>query len=220
MRKQKMGIKKNTSPLVSAIADLKEELAIKIVREYIALNHDPIALIAECQEGLRQVGERYEKQKYYLSGLVMGGEIFKEVTELVQSSIKNQEVGESKGKVLIGTVAGDIHDLGKNVAKILLQGNNFSIFDLGVDVHPAIFLQQAKEIKPDIIGLSCLITSAFDSMRVTIKVLRDGGCQVPIIIGGSQLHEAVSKYTGADYWVNNASSGVEICNKLVSLPRG
>ncbi|MBN2402743.1 MAG: cobalamin-dependent protein [Spirochaetes bacterium] len=203
------------SRLVSAIANLKEELTLQIVNEKLSLDIDPVNLLAEFQEGLRIVGERYEKQQYYLSGLVMGGEIFRETMELIKPYIKNRKFNDAKTKVLIGTVAGDIHDLGKNLVKMILEYNNFSVFDLGVDVKPAEFLNQVKEIEPDIIGLSGLIVIAYDSMRETIKLLRDENCKQPIIIGGSPLNEAVSKYTGADYWVTDAITGVDICKKIV-----
>jgi methanogenic corrinoid protein MtbC1 len=218
MRNRNMSTKNNPSRLISAIAHLKEDAALNIVRGCLASGNDPVALIAECQEGLRRVGERYEKQKYYLSGLVMGGEIFTEVTALIQESLQNQNLGETTGKVLIGTVAGDIHDLGKNIFKMLLKCYNFSVFDLGVDTSPAEFLKQAKEIQPDIIGLSGLITSTYNSMRETVQVLHEGGCFTPIIIGGSLLNESVFKYTGADYWVTDANTGVQICQKLLSVP--
>jgi methanogenic corrinoid protein MtbC1 len=204
-----------TSRLVSAIANLKEKLVLQIVNEQILHNIDPVNLLAEFQEGLRIVGKRYEKQQYYLSGLVMGGEIFRETMELIKPYIKNKKINEIKAKVLIGTVAGDIHDLGKNLVKMILEYNNFSVFDLGVDVKPAEFLKQAKEINPDIIGLSGLIVFAYDSMRETVRLLREENCRQPVIIGGSPLNEAVSKYTGADYWVTDAITGLDICNMIV-----
>jgi methanogenic corrinoid protein MtbC1 len=203
------------SRLISAIVDLKEELVLQIVNELLSRNTDPANLLTEFQKGLRLVGERYEKQQYYLSGLVMGGEIFRETMEIIKPYIKNRKFNEIKAKVLIGTVAGDIHDLGKNLVKMILEYNNFSVIDLGVDVKPAEFLKQVNEIKPDIIGLSGLIVIAYESMRETIKLLRDENCKQPVIIGGSPLNEAVSKYTGADYWVTDAICGVEICNKII-----
>ena len=212
--------KKKKKPLVAAISDLKEDLAIDIVKKHLASNKDPIALIAECQEGLRLVGQRYENQEYFLAGLIMGGEIFKEVTELIQNTMKDPKSNKTnRAIVLIGTVAGDIHDLGKDIVKMLLKGHNFSVFDLGVDVPPSLFLDQAKAIQPDIIGLSGLIMNSYESMGETIQALRDGGIITPIIIGGSLLSETVFKHTGADYWTTDANTGVEICKQLVSSPK-
>jgi methanogenic corrinoid protein MtbC1 len=202
------------SPLVSAIADLKEELALNLVKESMSNQTRTSEILAECQQGLGIVGERYQRQHYYLSGLVMAGEIFSEITKLLKTSVRYQDYARKSGKVLIGTVAGDIHDLGKNITLMLLESNNYEVVDIGVDIPAEEFLKQAHENQPDIIGLSGLITIAYDSMRNTINLLKSEGLKIPIIIGGSLLNENVCKYTGADYWVNDASSGLLICQKL------
>lgn len=206
------------SRLVSAIANLNEKLAVNLVRQRLAENDDPLALIADCQKGLQRVGERYAERKYYLSGLIMGGEIFCEVMELIRPTMERRISSTSSGKILLGTVEGDIHDLGKNIFKLLLSCYKLTVYDLGVDVAPAEFLRQARKLEPDILGLSGLITKAYDSMRETVRLFRQEGYQIPIIIGGSQLSEEVLQYTGADYWVNNADAGVELCLRL--LKRG
>lgn len=212
-----MSHKDKHTQLISAIADLKEELALSLIRERLADKDDPDTLVADCQEGMRQVGERYARRQYYLSGLIVGGEIFCEVMELIRPTVENYISGEVSGKVLLGTVVGDIHDLGKNIVKMLLACSKFMVYDLGVDVPPAEFLKKAKEIQPDIVGLSGLITYAFSSMRETVSLLRQEGCPAPIIIGGSQLDEEVFRYTGADYWVTDAKTGVALCKRLLSV---
>jgi len=161
------------------------------------------------------VGERYAQHKYYLSGLIMGGEIFYEVMELIQPAMENRISGTSSGKILLGTVESDIHDLGKNMFKLLLSCYKLTVYDLGVDVTPEEFLRQAKKLQPDILGLSGLITKAYDSMRETIRLFRQEGYQIPIVIGGSQLSEEVFRYTGADYWVNEADVGVKLFLRLL-----
>lgn len=206
---------KTESQLISAIANLNEELALNLIRERLAENDDPLTLIANCQKGLQQVGERYAQHKYYLSGLIMGGEIFYEVMELIQPAMENRISGTSSGKILLGTVESDIHDLGKNMVKLLLSCYKLTVYDLGVDVPPEEFLRQAKKLQPDILGLSGLITKAYDSMRETIRLFRQEGYQIPIVIGGSQLSEEVFHYTGADYWVNEADVGVKLCLRLL-----
>lgn len=211
-----MSHKDKHTQLISAIADLKEELALSLIRERLADKDNPDTLIADCQEGMRQIGERYAQRQYYLTGLIMGGEIVCEVMELIRPTMENYISGEESGKVLLGTVAGDIHDLGKNIVKMLLACYKFTVYDLGVDVPPAEFLKKAKEIQPDIVGLSGLITYAHSSMRETVSLLRQKGCPAPIIIGGSQLDEEVFRYTGADYWVTDAKTGVALCRRLLS----
>jgi methanogenic corrinoid protein MtbC1 len=206
---------KKESPLILAIAELREEEAVKCVEELIATNYDPLKLIAECQEGMRQVGEHYQRQQYFLSGLIMGGEIFQKVMESIRPVVEKQTYERVTGTILLGTVEGDIHDLGKNIVNTLLTCHKFTVYDLGVDIPPSEFVQKARKLQPDIIGLSGLIAHAYDSMRETVSALRQTGIKTPIIIGGSQLSDAVCKYTRADYWVDSANAGVQICKKLL-----
>ena len=212
---QVMSRMKIQSQLVSAIANLNEELALKLIRDRLAENEDPLILIEDCQKGLQRVGDRYTQHKYYLSGLIMGGEIFYEVMELVRPAMESRISGTSSGKILLGTVQSDIHDLGKNIFRLLLSCYKLTVYDLGVDVPPEEFLRQAKKLQPDIVGLSGLITKAYDSMRETVGLFRKEGYQIPIVIGGSQLSKEVFQYTGADYWVNKADVGVKLCLRLL-----
>ena len=181
---------------------------------------DPLGIIEDCQEGLRQVGERYEQREYFLSGLIMAGEIFRQVMELVQPTLEERLSGNESGTILLGTVRGDIHDIGKNNFSMLLTCYGFSVHDLGVDVAPSEFLLQAVQVKPDIIGLSGLLTSSYEAMGETIKLFRRSGerelLQVPIVIGGNLLNEQVCQFVGADYWVNDAMTGVRLCQKIMA----
>lgn len=202
--------------LISAIAELKEETALALVRQRIAAGDDPLLIMEDCQEGMRQVGKRYEQHQYYLAGLIMGGEIFRLVMELLQPVVESQVSGQASGRILLGTVKGDIHDMGKNIVNMLLSCHEFTVYDLGVDVPPAEFAKRAREIQSDIVGLSGLLTSAYDSMRETVALLRAEGTQAPIIIGGGQINEEVCLYVGADYWTTDAVAGVELCQRLVT----
>ncbi len=169
---------------------------------------------------MRQVGQRYERGEFFVSGLIMSGEIFREVVELVQPLLQQQARGQSSGTVLVGTVSGDIHDIGKNIAGMLLACHGFTVIDLGVDVPPAVFAAKAIETKPDIVGLSGLITASFDAMKATVTALRaqaqEQHCSFPIVIGGGMIDEQVCRYVGADYWVNNAMDGVRLCQRLLA----
>ncbi len=135
-----MSTMKTQSQLIAAIADLNEESALKLIRQRLAENDDPLTLIANCQKGLQRVGERYSQHKYYLSGLIMGGEIFYEVMELIRPAMESRISGTGSGKILLGTVQSDIHDLGKNIVKLLLSCYKLTVYDLGVDVPPEEFL--------------------------------------------------------------------------------
>jgi methanogenic corrinoid protein MtbC1 len=209
--------------LVANIADLNEVAALSLVKERIARGDDPLTITQDCQEGLRIVGERYERKEYYLAGLIMAGEIFRQVMELLQPIIEDRITGDESGVILIGTVQGDIHDIGKNNISMLLTSYGFTVHDLGVDVPPVEFLHQATTIRPGVIGLSGLLTSAYDSMKETIHLIRAAGenavAATPIIIGGNQLNEQVCQYVKADYWVTDAMSGVRICQELLTEKR-
>jgi methanogenic corrinoid protein MtbC1 len=202
--------------LIAAVANLDEETTLRLVRQRLDADDDPLLIIQDCEEGLRQVGLRYERREYYLAGLIMGGEIFREVMEMVQPVIERQVSGQASGCVLLGTVQGDIHDLGKNIVNMLLSCHNLVVHDLGVDVSPITFAEQVAQVQPDIVCLSGLLTSSYDAMRETVALLRAQGYQGAIVIGGGQLSEEVFQYVGADYWTTDAMAGVELCKRLVA----
>ncbi|CAG0928402.1 trimethylamine corrinoid protein [Thermoflexales bacterium] len=211
---------KSRDQLIPLLADLEEEAVLLLVRERLAAGGDPLQIIEECNEGLRQVGQRYEQGEFFVSGLIMSGEIFREVVELVQPLLAQQTRGQSSGTVLVGTVSGDIHDIGKNIAGMLLACHGFTVVDLGVDVPPAVFASKAIELQPDVVGLSGLITASFDAMKTTVLTLRSEAhaqrCSFPVVIGGGMMDEQVCRYVGADYWVANAMDGVRLCQRLVA----
>jgi methanogenic corrinoid protein MtbC1 len=202
--------------LIAAIADLDEETTLALVRQRLDARDDPLLIMEDCKEGMRQVGMRYERNEYFLAGLIMAGEIFRQVMELLQPVVRRQVSGQASGRILLGTVEGDIHDLGKNIVNMLLSCHRFVVHDLGVDVSPTTFAEQATQIQPHLVGLSGLLTNAYDAMRDTIVLLRTQGYQGPIIIGGGQLSEKVCQYVGADRWSTDAVTGVEQCQRLIS----
>lgn len=205
--------------LVRLVGDLNETEALSLVEARIQTGEDPLAIVEDCQEGLRQVGVLYEQRVYYLSGLIMAGEIFREAMELLRPMIMSRFSGNETGTILLGTVRGDIHDIGKNSLSMLLTSYGFTVHDLGVDVAPEDFLLKAIQVKPNIIGLSGLLTSSFEAMRETIHMIRSSGdngvSTLPIIIGGNQLNQQVCQYVGADHWVTDAMTGVRLCQQLM-----
>jgi methanogenic corrinoid protein MtbC1 len=207
-----------SAALIAAIADLQEETTLSFVRQRLEDGDDPLQVIKDCQEGMRQVGLRYEQHQYYLSGLIMADEIFSQVMALAQPMVEHQVSGQASGRILLGTVQGDIHDLGKSVVNMLLSCHGFAVHDLGVDVSPATFAGQVEQVRPHLVGLSGLLTSAYDAMRETVTLLRAGGYQGPIIIGGGQVNEEVCQYVGADHWTTDGITGVELCQRLVAGP--
>jgi methanogenic corrinoid protein MtbC1 len=202
------------------VLDLQEKEVLDLVQERLQSGDDPLALVEACEAGMRRVGERYEQGEYFLSALIMAGEIFRDVMELVQPAIEERIRGNESGRILLGTVQYDIHDIGKNIQAVLLSCYGVTVLDLGVDVSPDQFLAKALEFRPDIIGLSGLLTSSYDSMRETITTLRQSGDDiltgVPIIIGGGTLNDQICQYVGADYWVGNSMDGVRLCQQLLA----
>jgi len=202
--------------LVDAIADLKEEKALRIVKEKLA-SEDPLKILEFCRKGLEIVGKRFEEAVYFIPDLVMAGEILREITEIVKPKMEKTVQVKRLGKVLIGTVEGDIHDIGKNIVTLMLDINGFEVHDLGVDVPAQKFVEKIEEVKPEIVGLSGLLTLAIDSMKKTIETIDDAGLRnrVKIIIGGNIVDERVKEYVGADAYANDAIEAVSICKRLV-----
>jgi methylmalonyl-CoA mutase cobalamin-binding domain/chain len=205
--------------LIAHVANLEEQVVLDIVKQRLANGEDPLEIVEECQEGMQQVGQRYESGEYYLAGLIMAGEIFREVTDLVYPLLEHRIKQQASGRVLLGTIQGDIHDMGKNILAMLLRCYGFTVTDLGVDVAPSEFVARTLEYKPDIVGISALLTSAHQTIRETVAVLRDegkrAGLQFSIIIGGGQIDDQVRITTGADYYGGDAMSGVRLCQQLI-----
>ena len=205
---------------LNLMADLEETALLDLVQKRLKAGDDPLKIIEECNEGMRLVGQRYEDGRYFISGLIMSGEIFREVVEMVQPLLEQRAEEHSSGRVLVGTVSGDIHDIGKNILGMLLSCHGFFVIDLGIDVPPMDFAKKAVETRPDIVGLSGLITASFGMMKDTVSLLRaeaeTNGLSFPIIIGGGLIDEQVCRYVGADYWTADAMEGVRLCQRLMT----
>ena len=211
---------KSDQDLVHLLADLEEETVLEIVRERIQTGDNLMQILEDCNEGMQIVGKRYEQGEYYIAGLIMSGEIFREVVEMVQPLLVRNSDKESSGCIMVGTVSGDIHDIGKNMLGMLLTCYGFTVIDLGVDVPPVEFSAKAVESKPDIVGLSGLITASFEMMRETVLMLRQEAekhkLTFPILIGGGMIDDQVCQYVGADYWLKDAMAGVRLCQSLLA----
>ena len=204
--------------LSALVADLQEKGVLREVQHRLGKGEDALALVQECQEGVRLVGERYEQHLYYISGLVMAGEIMRRVGDMVFPLLRSRVSGTESGTILIGTVQGDIHNIGKDIVAALLRCYGFTVLDIGVNVMPQQFLSKAKEINPQIVGLSCLLHSCYDATRATIELLRSAsgrGSNGPAIIVGGLVNQLICDYVGADAWANDAMTGVSLCQKLI-----
>jgi len=215
--------------LAGLIADLEEELAIARVHERLARGEPAAAIIDDCQAGLVVVGDRYREGTYFIAGLIMAGEIFREVMEILEplvgpaGSLGAAPAGPTSGLVLVCTVAGDIHDLGKNLLVMLLRSMNFEVRDLGVDVPSDEVVREALALQPDVVGLSGMLLTSFPAMRATIAALRDayaGRRDAPgIIVGGGQMTEGTATWVGADDWSDNAGAAAPDIGRLVAAGR-
>lgn len=205
---------------INLLAELEEDEILKITSQRLQSEEDPFNIIEDAQAALQLVGERYEQGDYFISSMMMAGEIFREVIEIVEPLLVQQATSKTHGVILSGTVAGDIHDIGKNIYQILLRANGFTIIDLGVDVPPDEFINKIKEIKPDIISLSGLLTISYDAMKKIIQQVKQIDdkeiSQIPIIIGGGMINEMVCGFVGADYWATDAMVGVQLCKQIIA----
>jgi methanogenic corrinoid protein MtbC1 len=198
---------------------LDEARAISLVRSALAAGESSVDIIHVVQDGLRAVGERYERKEIFLAGLIMAGEIFRDVMDLAQPGLEGELAGDASGRVLLGTVSGDIHDIGKNMASLAFRMFGFTVDDLGVNVPPAQFLEAAKRFRPDVVGMSGLLLVAFTSMQETIALFREHAAELdplPVfVIGGGTINDQVARYVGADLWTDDAMAGVRLCQKAL-----
>jgi len=201
--------------LKELIADLKEEEALELVKEMLSNGADPMDVLETCRTAVEIVGKRFEEGKYFIPDLLMSGEIMENISNIVKPHISAETEEKKRGKVLIGTVEGDIHDIGKNIVTFMLEVNGFDVLDIGVDVPPDVFVEKIKEFQPQVVGLCGLLTLAFDSMKNTIEALEKSGLRdkVKIMIGGSPTDEQVAKYVGADAHGKDANAAVELSRK-------
>jgi methanogenic corrinoid protein MtbC1 len=203
--------------LVKAIADMREEEALKLVKEMVEGGSEPMAILDAAREATGIVGQRYQDGAYFLPELVLAGEMLTQITDMIKPELAKLPEIERHGKVLIGTVEGDIHDIGKNIVTFMLDVNGFEVLDLGVDVSPQKFVEAIGDFEPQVVGLSGFLTLAFDAMKETVEAIKSAGLRdgVKIMIGGGQVNEKIQEYAGADAYGKDAMAGVSLAKKWV-----
>ncbi len=206
--------------LVNAVAEMMEEDAKVLTQKYLAEGKPPLEIIDAYKEALGIVGKRFEEGTYFVPELILAGEMMKTASEIMQPLMSTSQGSDAMklGKLLLGTVQGDIHDIGKDMVAMLMDMNGFEVKDLGVDVPAQVFCDAYKEFQPDIVGMSGLLTLAYDSMKQVVEALKDMGVpdKVKILIGGGQVDEHACKYVGADAWVTDAVAGVKYAVQWMS----
>ena len=203
--------------LVSALADLKEKEALEIAQNRLDANDDPLTILDSARRAMETVGKRFETGEYFIPDLVYSGEILKEITNMVQPKLTKAAEVKRLGKLVLGTVAGDIHDIGKDIVAFMLDITGFEVYDLGVDVPAQKFVEKIKETDASIVGLSGFLTLAFDSMKETIEAIEAAGLRdkVQIMVGGGQIDDQIRKHTGADAYGRDAMAAVSLAKKWV-----
>jgi trimethylamine corrinoid protein len=200
--------------LAKLLADLKEPEVLAFVDKALAKGTDPMVLLGEVKEGMQIVGQRFASEDYFIPDLVFSGEILKRVVQKLEPHLKSRKDERPKrlGKVIIGTVAGDIHDIGKDLVTFMLDVSGFEVLDLGIDVPVEKFVSTIKESGSSVVGLSGFLTLAFDSMKETVEAIKAAGLrdQVKIMIGGGQIDEQVRSYTGADAYGKDAVEAAKL----------
>jgi len=200
--------------LVNAVVDMREEDALSLTKKYAEEGVPPLEIMNAYKEALSIIGKRFEDGIYFVPELILSGEMMKAASELIKplmAGCEHGEEGKKIGRFLLGTVEGDIHDIGKDMVHMLMEINGFDVRDLGVDVPAQRFCDEYEDFQPDIVGLSGLLTLSYDSMKAVVEGLKKIGARdkVKVIIGGGQLDEHACKYVEADAWVVDAVTGVK-----------
>lgn len=200
--------------LVDAMVNMREPEAMDLAQKMLDAGEDPLQVLERCREALEMVGKRFEAGKYFLPELIMAGEMLKKISQAAKPFIKKEPNAKQEvtGKVVIGSVKGDIHDIGKDIVTFMLDINGFEVHDLGVDVPAEKFVDAIKEVQPEIVGMSALLTTAFESMKNTVAVIEAAGLrnQVKIMVGGGAVDEKVKEYAGADAYGADAVAAVSL----------
>jgi len=204
--------------LVDALADIREDEAMDLVQQYLDEGRDPVEILEFARQAMDLVGKRFAEGEYFLPELVMAGEMLNEITARVKPMLtRAAPTAQKRGKVLIGTVKGDIHDIGKNIVAFMLDVNGFEVKDLGIDVPEETFVAEIRAFEPQVVGLSGFLTLAFDSMKKTVGAIEAAGLRdkVKIMLGGGQVTDEVLRYTGADGYGKDAMAAVALAGEWI-----
>jgi len=205
--------------LVGLIVGMDQRGSLAAIHQRLAGGEDPGRLMEECRAGMEQVGKMYERGEYFVTALIMAGEIFRQAADILLPLLASTESPQDSRKVVIATVRGDIHDIGKNIAVTLLEARGFTVVDLGVDVDAEAIADTVVAERPDVLGLSCLLTTGFEALRETIGLVRertaDREPRVPVVIGGTAIDQHTAEYARADGWCTDAADGIAVIQTLL-----
>jgi methanogenic corrinoid protein MtbC1 len=205
--------------LKKAVGELEEEKVMGMLTEFVSSNpteEEAQKIVNACQEGMGIVGDLFEKGEYFVGDLIFAGELLTEAINTLKPVI-GAKSDTKAGKIVLGTVHGDLHDIGKNIFRSMAEAAGFEVHDLGIDQPASAFVKKVKEVNPNIVGMSGVLTLAIESMKNTVEELKQAGLRdrVKIIIGGNPVTKEACEYVGADAFTTNAAEGVKICQGWV-----
>jgi len=199
--------------LIDAITEMREEDAVAITNELLDGGASPAEILNACKDAMDEIGNRFETGEAFIPELMLAGEMMTSITDILKPRMAEGAKTEKLGKIVLGTVQGDIHDIAKDIVGFMLDLNGFEVTDLGVDVPPAKFVEAVKETGATIVGLSGFLTLAYDPMKYTVAAFKEAGIDVKIMIGGGQVDENIRQYTGADAYGKDAMAAVALAKE-------
>lgn len=203
-----------TQKLIEAITEMREEDAIRLTNELLDGGTSPAEILGACKDAMEVIGNRFEKGECFIPELMLAGEMMSAISGVLKPRMAGEAASKKIGKIVLGTVQGDIHDIAKDIVGFMLDLNGFEVTDLGVDVPPAKFVDTVKETDAKIVGLSGFLTLAFDPMKDTVAALKSAGMtDVKVMIGGGQIDENIRQYTGADAYGKDAMAAVALAKE-------
>jgi len=201
--------------LVNHIAAMEEAEALALVKELLAAGTSPMQILDDCRAAMEIVGKQFEEGQYFIPELILAGEMLKSISMEVKPYFEGDEEVKKVAKVIVGTVKGDIHDIGKDIVVFMLDVNGFEVYDLGIDVPPQTFVDKIAETKAAVVALSGFLTLSFESMKDTVAAIQAAGLRqgVKIMVGGGAVDDHVREYAGADGYGQDAMAAVSLAKQ-------
>lgn len=206
-----------TDNLITLLVELKEQDCLRVTGERLEAGEDPHKIVEDAREAMKIVGQRFADNVYFIPDLVYSGKILEQISEIVKPELSQKSQTKRLGKFVIGSVAGDLHDIGKNLVSFMLDVSGFEVFDLGVDVPAQAFVDKIKEVEAEVLGLSGFLTSVYQAMKDTVEAVKTAGLrdQVKIMIGGGVMDDEVKKFSGADAYRPDAMAAVTLAKEWI-----
>jgi methanogenic corrinoid protein MtbC1 len=201
--------------LVNCIAEMQEEEALALAQELLDTGTPATEILDDCRKAMGIVGQRFEEGQFFIPELILAGEMLKSISALVKPYLQGDSEVKKDAKVIVGTVQGDIHDIGKDIVVFMLDVNGFDVYDLGIDVPPQAFVDEITKVQPEVVALSGFLTLSYDSMKATVEAIEAAGQRnsVKIMIGGGVVDDQVREYAGADAYGLDAMAAIALAKQ-------